>query len=288
MFWKGKVSIFKQMETFLRRCDVSLVDLEKPTVPSEFFPGGCKVIVSEFKDAQGISKLLNECFEERDSRAKASVKPEWIRETYMDNQAIWIVAKDSGGTIRGCVASFNIVGPYPNSLGSCGKMNPWGLVDWFCVHPLWRSKGLGSSLLETLDLVTYNLGRVAHVFLKEGMPLPLPHVPIYSTILKCRKAGSPLVKQMREDTGLAVFPYNEVERSSDLPLIRVEGLKSKAELKEWEDTLDSQLPECWVFVDGSSIVDYERGWKTDSLISMYAFRWSPGKWLGTAPDVSIM
>jgi len=288
MFWKGKVSILTQMSAFVKQSDVAFVELEIPELPLNLNPGGCKVTVSKFTDVEGISKLLNEWFEDSKSKAKASIKPEWIHASYKENEAIWIIAKDSRGTIRGCVASFRISAPYPNSLGGCGKMHPWGLVDWFCVHPLWRSKGIGSALLETLDLITYRLGRKAHVFLKEGYPLPLPHVPIYTTWLKCRKAGNPSIKQVSDDSGLIVYPYQEVERETDIPLIRVEGIQNEMELQEWENALDIQLPECWVFVSGLCIIDYKKGWQTDSLISMYAFRWSPGKWLGSLPHSSIM
>jgi GNAT superfamily N-acetyltransferase len=288
MFWKGKVSVFKQLAAFATKADVSFIDVRAPELPSESYPGGCKVSISNLEDVAGISNLLNEWFYDPDAKAKAAVTPEWVRASYLEHQAIWIVAKDIGGTIRGCVASFRIVAPYPNSLEGCGKMHPWGLVDWYCLHPLWRSKGVGSALLETLDLVTYKLGRKAHIFLKEGNPLPLPHIPIYFTWLKCRRAGSASVKQMSEHTGLAVYPYSEIERESGLPLIRVEGLQDNADLKEWEDALDTQLPECWVFISGSYLVDDKRGWKTDSLVSMYAFRWSPGKWLGSVPHKSII
>jgi len=288
MFWKGKVSVFKQLLAFAKKEDVSFIDVRTPELPSLSYPGGCKITISKLEDVVGITKLLNEWFKDPDARAVASVTPEWVRSSYLEHQAIWVVAKDIGGTIRGCVASFRIVSPYPNSLEGCGKMHPWGIVEWFCVHPLWRSKGLGSALLETLDLVTYKLGRKAHIFLKEGNPLPLPHVPIYATWLKCRKAGNASVKRMSEYTGLAVYPYSEIERESGLPLIRVEGLNDARDLKEWEDALDTQLPECWVFVSGSYLVDYKRGWETDSLVSMYAFRWSPGKWLSSVPHKSII
>jgi hypothetical protein len=287
MFWKGKVSVFKQAEAFLKRSDVSLLTLEEPEIPKNLEPGGCRVTVSKLKDIEGICKLLNDYFEDPSSKSKASLKSEWIRASYIDNEAIWVVAKDSAGTIRGCVSSFRIVGPYPNSLSGCGKMHSWGIVDWYCVHPLWRSKGLGSTLLEVLDFVTYRVGRNAHIFLKEGLPLSLPHVPIYTTWLKCRKAGSSKVKQMRDDTGLTVYPYQQVERETGIPLIRVEGITIAAELQEWEDALDT-LPECWVFVSGSYLIDDKRGWKTDSLVSMYAFRWTPGKWLGSIPNKSII
>lgn len=288
MFWKGRVSTVKQISSFIKQSEVALLDLEIPEIPSDLNPGNCVVSVSNLKDVEGISKLLNEWFEDKTSKTQAAVTAKWVRDTYLDNHAIWIVAKDKGGTIRGCVSSFLITSPYPNSLSGCGKPHPWGIVDWYCVHPLWRSKGVGSALLETLDFITYRIGRKAHVFLKEGIPLPLPHVPIYTTWLKCRKAGSKEVKQMSEDTGLTVYPYQEVERATGIPLIRVEGLSSKLTLHLWEDALDKYLPECWVFVTNNCHVDYKRGWKSDSLISMYAFRWSPGKWLGSKPDSFII
>lgn len=285
MFWKGKVSLVTHLTKYLSKSDLTLVSLDEPQIPSNLNPGQCKVSVSKFSDVKGISDLLNDWFEDPSSKTKAQTTPEWIRSTFLDEHAIWIVAKDSRGAIRGCVSSFISEGPYPNSLSECSKS--WGIVDWFCVHPLWRSKGLGSALLETLDLVTYRLGRKAHIFLKEGPPLPLPHLPIYFTWLKCRKAGNPKVTQMKEDSGLSVHLYREVERSTGLPLIRVEGLTNTLGLDKWEEALDN-LPECWVFVSGNSITRDEKGWKPDSLVSMYAFRWSPGKWLGSCPNPSIL
>jgi GNAT superfamily N-acetyltransferase len=288
MFWKGKLSLYNQLSSFFKKSDLSLLTLDEPVVSKNLSPGGCTISVSKIHDVDGIAKLLNEFFEEPESKSKASVTGKWVRSTYLDNHAIWIVAKDSAGTIRGCVSSFRCVAPYPNAISGCGKMYPWGIVDWFCVHPLWRSKGLGSALLETLDLVTYRLGRNAHVFIKEGLPLPFPHVPIYVTWLRCRRAGSSKIKQMADDTGLSIHPYKEVERDTGLPLVRVEGVTSTAELQQWENALDNSLPECWVFLSGSYLIDDKRGWQTDSLISMYAFRWSPGKWLASKPNSALL
>ena len=121
MFWKGKVPVFTQLKNFVKQSDVSLLDLEIPQIPSELNPGGCRVSISELKDVEGIAKLLNEWFEDPSSKTKAQITPEWIRATYLDNHAIWVVAKDRKGTIRGCVSSFLIQSPYPNSLTGCGK-----------------------------------------------------------------------------------------------------------------------------------------------------------------------
>jgi GNAT superfamily N-acetyltransferase len=283
MFWKGKVSAFKQLYQFARQSEVSLIELDLPNIPRDSTPGGCKISICRPNDAEGTCKLLNEWFEDPDSKTRADTTVPWFISTFSLNHAIWIIAKDSGGTIRGCVGCFYTPGPYPNSLEGCGKMQSWGLIDWFCVHPLWRSKGVGSALLETVDFISYAIGRKALVFLKEGIPLPLPHIPVYTTWLKCRKAGNPLVKRVNNDIRLSIYPYYEVERSTGIPMIRVDGVVEEADVKEWEDTLDQKIPECLVFVSGSYIVDPKKGWKTDSMVSMYAFRWSPGKWLGCKP-----
>ena len=155
----------------------------------------------------------------------------------------------------------------------------WGIVDWFCVHPLWRSKGVGRALLEALDYSTFTMGRKAHVFLKEGYPLPLPHIPVYVTRLYCRRAGNPAVKVIPKADW--IYPYMTKETSTGLPLIRV------CPVHEWEQRLDTLLPPCIVFVSsGHDRLDAR--WKPDSLVSLYAFRWVAGKWFGTRPNSMIV
>lgn len=288
MFWNGRVSILTQLDAFLRQNPVELWSPKEshPGPVKKNRAGGCSVTVGSVDDSLGISRLLNEWFET--GNVKTTTSMDWVRYSYLQNSAIWIVAKDSGGTIRGCISSFRISAPYPNSLLKCGESPPWGLVDWFCVHPLWRQRGVASRLLETLDSVTYDVGRKAHVFLKEGIPLAFPNIPVYSTTLRCRKAGTSKVNQMREGTGLCVHDYHCVEQSTQIPMVRVEGLQATDDLAAWEDALDTELPECWVFVSGSDKVDPTRGWKTDSVVSMYAFRWTPGKWWMTPPSREIV
>jgi len=50
-----------------------------------------------------------------------------------------------------------------------------------------------------------------------------------------------------------------------------------------DSDLDTLLPPCIVFSSR-----YQQGWKKDTLVSMYAFRWIPGKWLGSPPDPNIL
>jgi GNAT superfamily N-acetyltransferase len=287
MFWEGKVPLLIQLEAYLNNRDIAFAtQLSLPTSPVSHRIAKCDILIASLDDAKGISRLLNENFDK--NKVKTATTPEWIASTFTENKAIWIVAKDSGGTVRACISSFEVVAPYPNTLSKCGELSPWGIVDWFCVHPLWRNKGVASRLLNLLDYITYRIGRKAHVFLKEGYPLPFPHIPVYSTTLKCRRAGSDTVTHMREGTGLDVYDYRCLERSSDLPMIRIEGLRDNKGLDDWEKALDTELPPCWVFVNGSSSVDSRKGWKPDSLVSMYAFRWIPGRWFGKRPHQDIL
>jgi GNAT superfamily N-acetyltransferase len=293
MFWKGKLNITTMLYAFLRKNDVALATIPAPELSPTHGQGVLRIKVGSLEDVAGMAKLLNENFEQSDAAAKTDISVAWLRSTFLLNHAIWIVAKDAGGTVRGCVASFRCDAPYPNSLsGGCGKPSPWGLVDWFCIHPLWRGKGVGSELLDALDLITFRIGRKAHVFLKEGLPLSLPHIPVYTTWLRCRLAGNIGVKRMRQGTGILLTPYQAVERSSGLPLVKVEGPRgccaTPEHIKAWEDALDRELPSCWVFVTMADKVDEKRAWRQDSMVSMYAFRWVPGKWLGSVPSSDIL
>ena len=296
MFWKGKVNTITQLWAFFRKKELSLANnLKKPEL-IDVGKSPCRISVGSTKDVTGIVKLLNSEYDanlsKEKAKAKTEVTEEWLKATFLLYHAIWIVAKDPYGSIRGCVASFKSAAPYPNALGGCTMADPWGLVDWYCVHPLWREKGVGTEMLEALDLITYRIGRKAHIFLKEGLPLPLPHIPVYSTFLRCRRAGSPEIKKMREGTGLGVMPYHANERETGLPLVMVEGIRGynpdPADIALWEDALDRDLPPCWVFITRADHVDEKRGWVLDTMVSVYAFRWIPGKWLGGVPDSRVL
>jgi hypothetical protein len=289
MFWKGKVTTFTQLWAFMKKQDVSLASLPIPQiVPKDNRP--CSIQVASINDVPGIVRLLNAEYDTGKTKAKTAVNEEWLRATFLLFQAIWIVAKDRLGTVRGCVTSFKSFGPYPNAFGGCSMTDPWGLVDWYCVHALWREKGVGSDMLEVLDAVTYKIGRKAHVFLKEGLPL-LGQLPVYSTFLRCRRAGNVSVKKMREGTGLGIMPY-QCNDEDGLPLVKVDGIRGykrdEKEIEKWEDALDNELPPCWVFVTGADHISEERGWQLDTMVSMYAFRWIPGRWLGGIPDIRVL
>lgn len=294
MFWKGRVSLLSQINALWSKHELALAsrmpapELTENGTSNPYY----RVDIANINDAEDIAQLLNTHFEPSNSRAKTAVTAEWIQSTFIVKQAVWVVARDPLGKVRGCVTSFQTSAPYPNSLAGCSSnATMWSMIDWFCVEPLWRDIGVGSKMLEVLDFVTYRVGRKAHMFIKEGLPL-LSQMPFYNTFLRCRRAGNSDINKMREGTGLGVYMYHTVEKDTGLHLVRIEGLRGpdidKHSIKEWEDALDRELPPCWVFVSGADQVDESRGWKLDSLVSVYAFRWLPGKWFGSAPHVDII
>lgn len=69
----------------------------------------------------------------------------------------------------------------------------FGLIDFFCVNEKHRKKGVGSKLLHAMAYECSQRGYVAHLFLKEGMPLTaLP--PLYSSnyVWRPRKLPAPV------------------------------------------------------------------------------------------------
>ena len=296
MFWADKSQILVQIQSWISNKELTLDSITtKPTIQRSIgLP--CSIQPASLEDVPSIVKLLNEWFEPRHSRTRMAITAEWLRNTFTQDYAIWIVAKDAGGTIRGCVASFTCPSPYPNTLRQCSSQTssrPFGLVDWFCVHPLWRGKKIASGLLNMLDYITYQVGRKGHVFIKEGLPLLGNQIPIYGTVWRWRRAGNKERTQIREGCGLYVYPFQADDEKTGLPLVRIEGLRKSQKLKasvitQWEDALDKDLPPCIVFATAADSVDEKRGWVYDSPVFLYAFRFTVGKWLGSAPSSQIL
>uniref|UniRef100_A0A6C0KCT7 N-acetyltransferase domain-containing protein n=1 Tax=viral metagenome TaxID=1070528 RepID=A0A6C0KCT7_9ZZZZ len=296
MFWSDKSQILVQIQSWISNKELTLDSITtKPTIQRSIgLP--CSIQPASQEDVPSIVKLLNEWFEPRHSRTRMAITAEWLRNTFTQDYAIWIVAKDAGGTIRGCVASFTCPSPYPNTLTTCTSQissRPFGLVDWFCVHPLWRGKKIASGLLNMLDYITYQVGRKGHVFIKEGLPLLGNQIPIYGTVWRWRLAGNKGRTQIREGCGLYVYPFQADDEKTGLPLVRIEGLRKTQKLKasvitQWEDALDKDLPPCIVFATAADSVDEKRGWVYDSPVFLYAFRFTVGKWLGSVPSSQIL
>lgn len=85
-----------------------------------------------------------------------------------------------------------------------------GLIDFFCVNEKQRKKGVGSKLLHAMAYECSQRGYVAHLFLKEGMPLTaLP--PMYSSQYVWRP------KKLPAPVNLSNFIRASVELPRDCP-----------------------------------------------------------------------
>ena len=296
MFWSDKTNALTQIQSWISNNELTMDTKVKVPTIQKSLNLCCSIQPASLQDANQIVKLLNEWFEPRHSRTRMAITAEWLRNTFTQDYAIWIVAKDPAGTIRGCVASFTCASPYPNARTTCTSQTssrPFGIVDWFCVHPLWRGKKIASGLLNMLDYITHQVGRKGHVFIKEGLPLLGNQIPIYGTVWRWRRAGNKDQTAIREGCGLYVYPFQANDDKTGLPLVRIEGLRKTQKLKasvitQWENALDKDLPPCIVFATAADSVDEKRGWVYDSPVFLYAFRFTVGKWLGAAPSSQIL
>jgi len=69
------------------------------------------------------------------------------------------------------------------------QSHPMYLVDCFCIHPQFRKQGLADYLLTTLHCFANKHGIPYALFLKEGAPLPVWSIPLYT--------GSYVYRQVR-------------------------------------------------------------------------------------------
>jgi GNAT superfamily N-acetyltransferase len=200
-----------------------------------------------------------------------------------------------------------------------------GLIDFFCVNEKHRKKGVGSKLLHAMAYECKERGYVAHVFLKEGMPLTaLP--PMYSShyIWRPRKVPVPvnLSNFIRSATELPrecpfwnapnavhhtkvyecfafqppvfVGVTNLFHRSEPggLTMGEVSWVWSKKQYGDEklqrivETIVDSFSGYDMIFMD-SAIAHDSSIWTTDALFSYYCWNFHPGTFFNTRPALTF-
>ncbi len=90
----------------------------------------------------------------------------WLRNEYI------LIAAFNEGHIIGTAMSAPLGSIHRLGIGSTNFRTRW--IDFFCVAPTHRSKGLGSALLNALLDEQKAIGEPASFFLKEGTPLNIP------------------------------------------------------------------------------------------------------------------
>lgn len=120
-------------------------------------------------------------------------------------------------TIIGCCVSK----PLGRMKFSHETLEQGGLVEYFCVHKLYRNNGIASRLLDELVVQTAKQGRMVHCFLKEGFPL-LRLPPLYTSYYIVRQRMLPTeFKEYLSPSGIALqTPIRSYSHADFLPLAR--------------------------------------------------------------------
>ena len=82
-----------------------------------------------------------------------------------------LVVRDQTDQIAGTIR-YHFIGYY--------RTIPIHVVDAFCIHPIWRKKGVGEYLLTELHRYANERQIPYALFLKEGAPLSILHPPAYT------------------------------------------------------------------------------------------------------------
>jgi len=122
------------------------------------------------QNAKEYSKFIETYFNYVKNETQTVIPPEIIEEGLRSNRWYGIEARDEILNIIGIVFSLQVQYLYSSEY-SKQPLIECGLVDYFCVSPKWRSKGVGSNLLTKLFELTSQNNRKPHIFASEGSAL---------------------------------------------------------------------------------------------------------------------
>jgi GNAT superfamily N-acetyltransferase len=175
-------------------------------------PSTLRFTILDSSHAEAIKTLLYDDYQTF-PRSRISLSHERIHRGFQQDG--WIgCGVFEGSALVGCCISrkLGILRIHLDEFTNCG------LVDFFCVKQSWRSKGIASFLLQELVYLTAKLGRLIHIFQKEGIPLsPMP--PMWQSSYLWRQKESPTGgKEYIRSQGIAphhLVPY--FEHTSNIP-----------------------------------------------------------------------
>jgi hypothetical protein len=123
----------------------------------------------DFKNANNYSKFIANNFS-ASREVIIDIPSEVISEGIIKEGWVGIEARDIDLTLIGLVFSKPIKYFYSSEFPiiSQQSLREVGLVDYFCISPAWRKKGLGTTLLFKLHELTRSEGRIPHIFASEG------------------------------------------------------------------------------------------------------------------------
>jgi hypothetical protein len=113
------------------------------------------------KNAENYSRFIRSNFSTID------IPSEVISEGITKNSWLGIEARDIDLNLIALIISKPISHFYSSEFPK-QSLRDIGLVDYFCISPPWRKKGLGTILLFKLHELTRSKGRIPHIFASEG------------------------------------------------------------------------------------------------------------------------
>jgi len=173
-------------------------------------------------------------------------------------------------------------------------------VDCFCIHPIWRKKGLGDVLLTMLHHYANKKGIPYAMFLKEGQSLQTIHRPLYSSSYVYRQLvgcvmRTPFVHRLSIEKAYRLLDQWK-QLQPHLCVIR----NSQSANQEWrlykrgiyyilaciQDTFQTKNGKRmgWVtaWLESPYMMDFIRGEASEQITDMcsYEYIWMNKEWIG--------
>lgn len=214
---------------------------------------------------------------------------------------LFFLVRDQSDQIAGSIR-YHFIGNLITS-----NSEPIYVVDAFCIHPQWRKKGLGDYLLTTLHRTANEKGIPYALFLKEGAPLAIFHVPRYTGWYRYRRliAHKPH-RCITELSTAQAYRIMDHYRSIRPNMLLIRNEHTKNQIWRWfqkdgdhiligiQDThqrIDhgSQIKRLgWIttWIESPLVTEERRGEAADSvadqIFPMFDYLWINEKWIGTS------
>ena len=134
-------------------------DMVTPVIPNIIFKK------ATFQNAALYSEFLSKYFETGD--VVSDVPLQVMSDGFLKGDWIGVEAVSGGETLLGLIISKPVADFFSSEFPETPLRNI-GLVDYFCVAPEIRSKGVGTALLTHLHHTTRTEGRVGHIFASDS------------------------------------------------------------------------------------------------------------------------
>jgi hypothetical protein len=266
------------------------------------------IISRELKAPQGGLKALKEFLMKYFGKPPKTPILDIPEEALLGEKDYILVVKDNENQIVGCIR-YHYIGIFVT-----GDNQEMYCEDCFCIHPLWRKRGIGDYLLTKLHIFVNNNNIPYSMFLKEGAKLGISHDPFYSGIYVFRKISNPINNPTPQITPLNTIQayslmdkFREFNRS--LFVIRNKNstnqywkLYKKATYKVlvcFQDAYQRFEEEgkmnkigwitAWIESPNMTDIIREEASKmlSDSMYNTFDYIWGNLDWIGESPDWKI-